>query len=257
MGGPRSGATGKVAIQAADPAALPRHDDPSALPGSHALPPADLSGPKTPGLDEPDHRPAGDPERVWRRRDRWLDAIMRDDLPTGPAVLAGSDAVALLDDAFAAAEWCLMAACPRVRAMAARQIKAYELIRAARTDADRRAINLGRELGVQPPAGKSPAFALSLARRNALLRHLWRTVPEWRDLPPRRAAVKIAAAFARYRATRWKAERDRESAPVAAEPWPSFWRLARLGRDDEATPPRPGLAVAMPAPDTLARLLAE
>jgi len=246
MGGSRSGVAGKAAMRDhADPDALPPRDDPSALPGSHALPPVDLSGPKTPGLDEPDHRPAGDPERAWRRRGRWIAAATEPET-AGPRTLAGADAVALLDDLFALAEWGLMAACPRVQAMAGRLIGAAELIRDARTDDDRRAVNLGRELGVQPPAGKSPGYALALSRRNAMLRHLWRAVPEWRDLPPRRAAVEIAAAFARYHSTRWKAERDREAAPVAADPWPTFWRLAR-----------PGLAVVMPAADTLARLLSE
>lgn len=228
------------------------------LPGSHALAArerVDLSIRKAPGPDEPNYLPAGDPGGVWRRRGRWVEAATAPET-AGPRTLAGADAVALLDDLFALAEWGRMAACPRVQALAVRLIEAGELIRDARTDADRRAVNLGRELGIQPPAGKSPGYALAQRTRNDVLRHVWRAVPEWRELPPRRAAPLIAAAFERYRASRWQSERDRESAPIAAEPWPSFWRLSRLGRDDEATPPRPGLAVAMPAPDTLARLLA-
>lgn len=230
------------------------------LSGSHAIPPQErvrLDVVHPPGLGEPDHLPAGDPERKWRRRGRWLDAITLPTGQAGPATLAGSDAVMLLDDAFALAEWGLASPCPRVQAMAARQLRALEMIRTARTDADRRSISLGRELGIQPPAGKSPGFALALDDRNRLLVHVWRTAPAFRDLPARKAAPMICAAFSRYLASAaWQADKGRDRAPQGAEPMPTFWRLARLGRDDTARPPRPGLSVVMPRPDTLARLLA-
>lgn len=200
--------------------------------------PADLEAPP----DHPAHVPAGDPERRWRRRRRWLNA-------PGPAkpsleALRGNDAVANLDDLAACADWLRMAPCPRVAAMGLRFVEVVEAVRDAKTDDDRRAFNVGRALGIQPPAGKSAGYALALDERNRLLRHLWQAVPAWRDLAPRAASAEIVAAFERYRAGRWQDDKTRKSAPITAEPIPTFWRLARLR-----------LAVVMPRPDSLARLL--
>lgn len=220
------------------------------LPGSHALPPherIDLTGPKVPAPGEPDHRPAGDPERAWRKRGRWHAAAICPDQweATGRGLLARHDAAALLDTFLAVAEWASLAPDGEVRAFAARMIEAGEALARGDTDRDGRAVPLGRILGLQPPGGKTAAYGLKLTRRDDLLRRVREAVPAWRDAAPRSAAALMAESFTRYRAGAWRADRERETAPPV-QPAATWWRVLRLG-----------LAVPMPGADRLAAILAE
>jgi hypothetical protein len=208
-----------------------------------ALTPAPASGPRRPAPGEADHRPAGDPEGAWRRRGRWLAATYFERVADGPEVLRAHDAAALLDVWCAAAEWLEMAPDAEVRAFGRRMAAAGEALARGDADRDGRAIPLGRMLGLQPAAGATAAHRIKLARRDAMLRALRAATPAWRTLPPRRAAAAMAAAFRRYEAGGWRADRRRQTAP-AVEPAATWWRVLRLS-----------LAVAVPGVDRLAELL--
>jgi hypothetical protein len=213
--------------------------------GRNCLPPLDPTGPKelTPG--EKCYLPAGDPDRSWRKQNRWLAAATNPETALA-GTLAGSGALALLDDLFAVAEWGLMAPCPRAQAMAARLVGVALDIRDARTDDDRRSVSIGRELGVQPPGGKTAGFDLALKTRNTLLREARSASPEWAGLPPRRAGAKMIEAFQLYRAGSWQSHWDRETAPGGSRITACWWRLLRSGY------PKP-----MPKIDRLSDILAE
>lgn len=189
----------------------------------------------------------GDPEGIWRRKGRFSVAAIRGGIlaPNGPEVLRRHDAAALLDVWFALMEWGQMAADPEVRAFAQRCIEAGEAIRRRDKDADGRAIPLGRLLGLQPASGATAGTAIDLARRNTLLRRARASAPAWRDAPTKDAARAIAAAFDRYAAGGWLADRSRETAP-AAEPTASWWRILKLD-----------LSHPMPREKRLAQILAE
>ena len=213
---------------------------------SHALPPVDLSGSKSPALDEPEHVPAADPDRVWRRRGRWAEAVASEGAgPDGPEVLRDLDAAARLDLFLAVAEEASMSIAPDVRAFARLMIEAGEALARGATDRDGRAVPLGRILGLQPPAGSTAAHRVKLTKRDAMLRRVREVVPAFRDAPDRVAAAAMVESFARYRAGGWEAHAGRDRAP-ATEPAATWWRVLRLG-----------LAVPLPDIDRLADILAE
>ncbi len=214
--------------------------------GSNALSPqaqVKISTLHPPAPGELAHVPAGDPERAWRRRDRWIEAATATD--AAPVTLARHDAAALLDAFLAVAEWGTMALCPEVRAMAVRMIKAGEAVARGDADEDGRATPIGRILGLQPPAGSTAAHRVKLIRRDAMLRHVRNAVPRFQAAPPRAAAAAMVESFERYCAGGWQADQRRESAPVP-EPSATWWRVLRLG-----------LKVPVPKADRLADILSK
>lgn len=177
----------------------------------------------------PDH-PLLDPEGTWREPSRVLRAVMADGWrePNGPGVLRGVNAAGRLDLFAAAAEW--LAGThpdPAVRAFVWEMAEAGEAIRRRDKKSDNRAIPLGRLLGLQPASGATAGTAISLARRNQLLRCARASAPAWREAPTKDAARAMIAAFDRYETGGWLADRSRKTAP-AAEPTASWWRILKL-----------------------------
>lgn len=106
---------------------------------------------------------------------------------------------------------------------------------------------IGRALGLEPPAGLIARREIDLAQRDALILRARASVPAWRDAPPRQAARAMLEALARYRATTWARERERETAP-ASEPAASFWRLLRLNPERPLPGTPEGLALILDRP---------
>jgi hypothetical protein len=89
-------------------------------------------------------------------------------------------------------------------------------------------ISLDKAMGLRTRGGVSPARALALEERNALLRDLWLSTPAWAALPPIAAAGVMSLSVRRYEADRWPRERNNDDAP-SAEPAATWWRCLRLG----------------------------
>lgn len=89
-------------------------------------------------------------------------------------------------------------------------------------------IQLDKALGLRTWGGVSVSRALVLAERDKLLRGLWRSQTEWRDLPAFAAARLMVISADRYERGRWPRERSRPDAP-AGEPAATWWRCLSLG----------------------------
>src|SRR5688500_7885747 len=64
-------------------------------------------------------------------------------------------------------------------------------------------VPLDRAIGLKKHGGVSPSNARALNERDQLLRQLWRTSPEWRDLAPSAAARLMAISASRYETNRF------------------------------------------------------
>ncbi|NGM47953.1 hypothetical protein G5B31_20765, partial [Rhodobacter sp. SGA-6-6] len=92
-------------------------------------------------------------------------------------------------------------------------------------------------LGIAPASGKTARHGVLLEKRDRLIRHVRKAVPDWRDLSDNRAAAAMILSFDRYAAGGWAADRKRDTAP-APEPTATFWRLLRLGLPQKKAMPR-------------------
>lgn len=85
---------------------------------------------------------------------------------------------------------------------------------------------LSRALGLRTRGGLSPARASALARRDELLRRLWKVTPSWQHLGESSAGRLMALSASRYELSRWPRERRNLAAP-SAEPAATWWRILR------------------------------
>ena len=170
-----------------------------------------------------------DPDGLWRDPELWDNVH--------PAPLAQADATKRADLLLLVAEWSRWNPNPAVRQGGDLLFRAIE----AHLEGE----PVGRALGLEPPAGLIARQGIKLARRNTLLRRARASVPAWRGAPTKDAARAMAAAFDRYEAGGWLADRSRETAP-AAEPTASWWRILKLD-----------LSHPMPREKRLAQILAE
>lgn len=217
------------------------------LPRINSVPRETLEAPP----DHPAHVPLGDPERTWRKPQRWLDAILDDCQRDGPEVLRGKNQAELLDLWFAACENLRLCIDPEVRAFASRMARAGEAIRRGETDASGRAVPLGRMIGLQG-AAVSSAAALNRQDRNRLIRSAVAAMPDIAGVGPYSAAQGLADAFRAYignggfAADRGTTAGKAGRAPLS-EPRASLFRLAVLDN-------LPG--GGFPGDDTLVKVLA-
>ncbi|CUX23225.1 hypothetical protein AGR7C_Cc160141 [Agrobacterium deltaense Zutra 3/1] len=87
--------------------------------------------------------------------------------------------------------------------------------------------SLDRTIGLRTWGGVSPARQDRLARRDLLLRDLWRASPEWCGLSASVVARLMVQSAERYEAQRWPREQYRPQ--PAAQPSATWWQVLSLG----------------------------
>ena len=97
----------------------------------------------------------------------------------------------------------------------------------ADVDAGDSTASLDRCLGLRRHGGVSAARSVVLARRDRLIVQLWKTSPEWCDLPPVAVARLMKLTADRYAQSRWREERNDITAPPA-EPQATWWRILQM-----------------------------
>lgn len=92
-------------------------------------------------------------------------------------------------------------------------------------DAGERA-SLDWSFGLKAWGGLSVAKQDRLARRDTMIRNLWRVMPDWQDQQPVTVARLMAIDAARYERQRWPRER---AAPPPAQPAATWWAILDEG----------------------------
>lgn len=161
-----------------------------------------------------------DADGLWRGRSRTADASLR-----------GLDALGRLDAWIDAANHCLQSPAANVQGIGEAMLECAASIIRGDKDAEGRAIQIGRIIGLQPPSGLSATKRLALLRRDRLLIEAREAVPAWRAASAFVAAKEMAQSLRRYREGGWLADRHRETAPATA-PAAIWWRLLRLNLDN-------------------------
>lgn len=83
-------------------------------------------------------------------------------------------------------------------------------------------------IGLKGHGGVSLPKLIALLRRDRMLRALYLSQPEWRDLRPSAAARMMKISADRYEASRWPRDSKDISAP-SAEPAATWWRILLMG----------------------------
>jgi hypothetical protein len=87
--------------------------------------------------------------------------------------------------------------------------------------------SLDRAMGLIRHGGISPVRQDHLARRDLLLRHLWRVTPEWTSLSASVVARLMVQSAKRYEAVRWEREQFRPQ--PATQPAATWWQILSIG----------------------------
>ncbi|GEM_PF-4875997 len=87
--------------------------------------------------------------------------------------------------------------------------------------------SLDRSMGLIRRGGVSPMRQNHLARRDLLLRHLWRGTPEWTSLSPSVVARLMVQSAKRYETIRWEREQFRPQ--PATQPAATWWQILSVG----------------------------
>jgi hypothetical protein len=88
--------------------------------------------------------------------------------------------------------------------------------------------SLDKAIGLKSHGGISIVRESKLEQRNQIIRDLWRTAPEFRNLPAIAAAKVMQLSAERYEANRWRREQDFVTAPASA-PAAAWWNILQLG----------------------------